>query len=188
MSDLLAVPRSLAERTEAMFRSVDPSGGIAQEWKEVLERAQNAGVKPATKAAGQHPREACESLARADGPAPAATVLVPREPTEAMLRARYAAFDGNFWNAYDIYRAMLSAALSIADAQDTGPTKAQAGPGTTPASSVTLTEVQIENIREHYRGEPASKFAEGIEVQDVRRLCALALAGLRAKNKESKDG
>jgi hypothetical protein len=30
------VPISLAERTEAMFRSVDPDGVIAQEWKDVL--------------------------------------------------------------------------------------------------------------------------------------------------------
>ena len=32
----IRVPRSLAERTEAMFRSVDPAGGIAQEWKEAI--------------------------------------------------------------------------------------------------------------------------------------------------------
>jgi hypothetical protein len=32
----ISVSRSLAERTEAMFRSVDPQGGIAQEWKEAL--------------------------------------------------------------------------------------------------------------------------------------------------------
>ena len=175
MSDLLAVPRSLAERTEAMFRSVDPSGGIAQEWKEVLERAQNAGVKPATKAAGQHPREACESLARADGPAPAATVLVPREPTEAMLRARYAAFDGNFWNAYDIYRAMLSAALSIADAPGVAQVETTAE-RVAPASSVPLTEVQIEKMR-------AAGEAGYLDTHNRawNSLCDLALAGLREK-------
>jgi hypothetical protein len=33
---VVSVPRSLAERTEAMFRSVDPDGAIAQEWKRAL--------------------------------------------------------------------------------------------------------------------------------------------------------
>ena len=36
----VAVPRSLAERTEAMFRSVDPDGVIAQEWKRALSQPQ----------------------------------------------------------------------------------------------------------------------------------------------------
>lgn len=34
--DTVSVPRSLAERSEAMFRSVDPEGCIAQEWKSAL--------------------------------------------------------------------------------------------------------------------------------------------------------
>lgn len=34
--DTVTVSRSLAERTEAMFRSVDPEGGIAQEWKRCI--------------------------------------------------------------------------------------------------------------------------------------------------------
>lgn len=37
--DSVVVPRSLAERTEAMFRSVDPKGCIAQEWLVVLAAA-----------------------------------------------------------------------------------------------------------------------------------------------------
>jgi hypothetical protein len=37
-SGTVSVPRSLAERTEAMFRSVDPEGCIAQEWKDVIQR------------------------------------------------------------------------------------------------------------------------------------------------------
>lgn len=32
MPNTVPVPRSLVERTEAMFRSVDPAGAIAQEW------------------------------------------------------------------------------------------------------------------------------------------------------------
>ena len=35
-ADMVVVPRSLAERSEAMFRSVDPWGSIAQEWKLAL--------------------------------------------------------------------------------------------------------------------------------------------------------
>jgi hypothetical protein len=38
-----------------------------------------------------------------------------------------------------------------------------------------LTREQIENILEHYKGQPASKFAEALEVQDVRALCDAAL-------------
>ena len=38
------VPQSLAERTEAMFRSVDPTGSIAQEWKQVLAGSDSRGV------------------------------------------------------------------------------------------------------------------------------------------------
>lgn len=34
--DMVLVPRSLAERTEAMFTSVDPFGGISKEWGEVM--------------------------------------------------------------------------------------------------------------------------------------------------------
>jgi hypothetical protein len=37
-SGTVSVPRSLAERTEAMFRFVDPEGCIAQEWKDVIQR------------------------------------------------------------------------------------------------------------------------------------------------------
>lgn len=33
----VTVPRNLAERTEAMFRSVDPQGSIAQEWRTYVE-------------------------------------------------------------------------------------------------------------------------------------------------------
>lgn len=40
----MRIPRSLAERTEAMFRSVDPQGFIALEWANAL---QNGGVSPA---------------------------------------------------------------------------------------------------------------------------------------------
>jgi len=32
----VSVPLGLAERTEAMFRSVDPAGNLAQEWKRLL--------------------------------------------------------------------------------------------------------------------------------------------------------
>lgn len=35
-TDTVAVRRSLAERTEAMFRSVDPTGQLAVEWKQTL--------------------------------------------------------------------------------------------------------------------------------------------------------
>ncbi len=41
--DYVLVPRSLAERSEAMFRSVDPTGGIAHEWKRALQAAQPCG-------------------------------------------------------------------------------------------------------------------------------------------------
>jgi hypothetical protein len=44
-----------------------------------------------------------------------------------------------------------------------------------------LTREQIENILEHYKGQPASKFAEALEVQDVRALCDLALKGLQVE-------
>jgi len=40
------VPRSLAERTEATFRSVDPDGWIAQEWLDVLTRPQSERKLP----------------------------------------------------------------------------------------------------------------------------------------------
>ena len=36
MDDDVRVPKSLAERTEAMFRSVDPQGILALEWKVAL--------------------------------------------------------------------------------------------------------------------------------------------------------
>jgi hypothetical protein len=46
---VVSVPRSLAERTEAMFRSVDPDGAIAQEWKRALatpsENAESAAMQ-----------------------------------------------------------------------------------------------------------------------------------------------
>lgn len=32
----VTIPRSLAERSHAMFQSVDPSGGIASEWRDAL--------------------------------------------------------------------------------------------------------------------------------------------------------
>lgn len=35
-TDMVCVPPSLAERTEAMFRSVDPKGVISQQWTELL--------------------------------------------------------------------------------------------------------------------------------------------------------
>lgn len=38
-SQPIHVPRSLAERTEAMFRSVDPTGQLAVEWKQALQQS-----------------------------------------------------------------------------------------------------------------------------------------------------
>lgn len=43
---------------------------------------------------------------------------------------------------------------------------------------MTLTREQINNIVAHYDGMGASAFVEGLEVQDVRKLCDLALRGL----------
>jgi len=39
------VPRSLAERTEAMFRSVDPTGAIALEWAQVLKQSESGALE-----------------------------------------------------------------------------------------------------------------------------------------------
>jgi uncharacterized membrane protein YtjA (UPF0391 family) len=41
----ISVSRSLAERTEAMFRSVDPQGVIAQEWSDALSATNRDGEK-----------------------------------------------------------------------------------------------------------------------------------------------
>lgn len=42
-ADTVAVRRSLAERTEAMFRSVDPTGQLAVEWKQTLQSERPRG-------------------------------------------------------------------------------------------------------------------------------------------------
>ena len=128
--------------------------------------------------------------------APAATVPLSATEREVMRKARAAA---------SRIVSRIAAAPSITDAQDTGPTKAQAGPGTTPASSVPLTEEQIEQVYEdardywlndsEARGEmrelgipPEADAVVKCDMKTLRALCDLALAGLRAKNKESKDG
>ena len=42
----LTVSRSLAERTEAMFRSIDPAGQLAVEWKAALTALQSREAAP----------------------------------------------------------------------------------------------------------------------------------------------
>ena len=141
-----------------------------------LERAQNAGAEPATKAAGAT-GGSCPGNEQVSHPA--ATVPVPRQ---LILDIQSNAATGEpEWSIIEDQLLRLATAPSITDAQDRtadNPTLRDERVAETrvPASSVTLTELLIELMCEDAIGHHSVRWSR----VNAELLRDLALAGLRA--------